>query len=94
MRMSGELLAPRMQDTEEPNLGPEVSGIAGDFEKSFRAGTKQEIVDQIIAEVAHGTQTERKDANINPQYSFAIYSAQNFREEWSGWHGDSSLAAI
>ena len=30
---------------EETNLCTEVSGIASDFEKSFRAGTKQEIVE-------------------------------------------------
>jgi hypothetical protein len=34
-----------VQHAEETNLCTEVSGIASDFEKSFRAGTKQEIVE-------------------------------------------------
>jgi len=32
MRMGGEFLTPRMQDTEETNLCTEVSGIASHFE--------------------------------------------------------------
>ena len=37
-----------VQHTEETNLSTEVSGIASDFEESFRAGTKQEIVDHLL----------------------------------------------
>ena len=37
-----------VQHTEETNLSTEVSGIASDFEESFRAGTKQEIVDHLF----------------------------------------------
>jgi hypothetical protein len=48
MRMDPELLIPGVQHTEKANLGTEVSGIASDFEKSFRAGTKQEIVDHLF----------------------------------------------
>src|SRR5258706_7281860 len=48
MRMKPEFLVPGVQHTEETNLCTEVSGIASDFEKSFRAGTKQEIVDHLF----------------------------------------------
>src|SRR5258707_2172861 len=48
MWMSGELLAPRMQDTEEADLCDEVSGIASDFEEGFRTGAQQEIVKDFL----------------------------------------------
>jgi hypothetical protein len=48
MRMSGELLAPRMQDREEANLCAEVSGIASDFEEGFRTGAEQQIVNDFL----------------------------------------------
>jgi hypothetical protein len=46
--MKPDLLVPGVQHTEETNLSTEVSGIASDFEESFRAGTKQEIVDHLF----------------------------------------------
>jgi hypothetical protein len=48
MGMKPDLLIPRVQHAEETNLCTEVSGIASDFEASFRAGTKQEIVDHFM----------------------------------------------
>src|SRR5260370_34730414 len=48
MRMKPDLLIPCVQHAEKANLGTEVSGIASDFEKRFRAGTKQEIVDHLF----------------------------------------------
>jgi hypothetical protein len=48
MGMKPDLLIPSVQHAEESNLCTEVSGIASDFEKSFRAGTKQEIVDHLF----------------------------------------------
>ena len=48
VRVKPDLLIPGVQHTEETNLSTEVSGIASDFEKSFRAGTKQEIVDHLF----------------------------------------------
>ena len=48
MGMKPELLVPGVQHTEETNLCTEVSRITSDFEKSFRAGTKQEIVDHLF----------------------------------------------
>src|SRR5882672_5577462 len=48
MWMSGELLAPRMQDTGYVDLCDEVSGIASDFEEGFRTGAQQEIVKDFL----------------------------------------------
>src|SRR5260370_13982997 len=48
MGMKAEMLVPGVKQTEETNRWTEVSGIASDFEKSFRAGTKQEIVDHLF----------------------------------------------
>ena len=48
VRMSGELLAPGMQDTEEANLCAKVSGIASGFEKSRGTGVEQEIVNDLL----------------------------------------------
>ena len=48
MGMEPELLIPGMQHGEETDFRAEVFRIASDFEKSFRAGTKQEIVDHLF----------------------------------------------
>jgi hypothetical protein len=48
MWMSGELLAPRMQDAEETDLCAEVSGIASDFEEGFGTGAEQEVVKDFL----------------------------------------------
>src|SRR6266852_3084292 len=63
MGMKPELLVPGVQHTEETNLCTEVSGIASDFEKSFRAGTKQENVDHLFVLQHHWGQVagERED---------------------------------
>ena len=37
-----------MQHAEEADLRTEVSRIASDFEKGFRTGAKQEIVDDLL----------------------------------------------
>jgi hypothetical protein len=52
--MEPELLVPGVEHTEEANLGPEMSGIAGDFEKSFCTGTEQQIVDDLFILQSHG----------------------------------------
>ena len=54
--MKPDLLIPGVQHAEETNLCTEVSGIASDFEKSFRAGTKQEIVDHLFVLQHHWCQ--------------------------------------
>jgi hypothetical protein len=43
-----EFLIPGMQHTGEADLRAEMFGIAGNFEKSFRTGTKQKIVDDSL----------------------------------------------
>ena len=48
MRMNFELLAPGMQHTEEADLCPKVSRIAGHFEEGFRTDTKQKIVEDLL----------------------------------------------
>ncbi len=60
MRMSGELLAPGMQDAEETDLRAEVSGIASDFEKSRGTGTEQEIIDDLLVLQHHRRQATRQ----------------------------------
>jgi hypothetical protein len=60
MGMKPELLVPGVQHTEETNLCTEVSGIASDFEKSFRAGTKQEIVNHLFVLQHHWGQVAGK----------------------------------
>ena len=48
MRMEPELLTPAMQHTEEADLRAEESRIAGHFEKGFRTGAEQKIVDDLL----------------------------------------------
>ena len=40
MRMKLEFLIPCVEHAEEADLGPEMSGVASDLEKSFCSGTK------------------------------------------------------
>src|SRR3974377_1964329 len=60
MGMSGELLTPRMQDTEEADLCAEVSGIASDFEEGFGTGAEQEIVEDFLVLQHHRSQATRQ----------------------------------
>ncbi len=48
MGMKLELLVPGVEHAEEADLGPEMSGVASDLEKSFCAGTKQQTIDQFL----------------------------------------------
>src|SRR5882724_4810158 len=48
MRMKFEFLTPGVQHAEEADLCTEMLGIAGDFEKRFRTGAKQKIVDDLL----------------------------------------------
>ncbi len=48
MWVGREFLTPGMQNAEETDFRTEVFGIAGHFEKSFRTGVKQEIVDDLL----------------------------------------------
>jgi hypothetical protein len=48
MRVKFEFLSPGVQDAEEADFCTEMLGIARDFQKSFRTGAKQEIVDDLL----------------------------------------------
>jgi len=48
MGVKPELLAPSMQHGEEADFRAKVSWIASDFEKSFRTGAEQQIVDDFL----------------------------------------------
>ena len=54
MGVESKFLIPGVQHTEEADLRAEMLGIAGDFEKGFRTGTKQKIVDDLLVLRASG----------------------------------------
>jgi len=56
MWMKIELLAPTMQYAEKTNLRTEVFWVASDFEKGFRAGAKQEIMEDLFILQHQGSQ--------------------------------------
>ena len=48
MRVKFKFLSPGVQDAEEADFCTEMLGIARDFQKGFRTGAKQEIVDDVL----------------------------------------------
>src|ERR1700758_3805444 len=60
MGMQGELLTPGMQHAEEANFRAEVSGIASHFQKSFRAGAKQQAIEKFFVLQRQGCELCRK----------------------------------
>src|SRR5208282_5396789 len=48
MRVKFDFLTPGMQHAEEADLCTEMLGIASDFQKCFRTGAKQEVVDDLL----------------------------------------------
>src|SRR6266478_7838221 len=60
MRVKFEFLSPAAQHAEEADFCTEMLGIARDFQKCFRAGAKQEIVDDLLVLQDQGGQTTRK----------------------------------
>ena len=48
MGMESKFLTPGVQHGEEAEFRAEVSGVASDFEKSFRTGAEQQIVDDFL----------------------------------------------
>ena len=48
MGVSFEFLTPGVQHAEEADFCPEMLGIASDFQKGFRTGAKQEIVEELL----------------------------------------------
>src|SRR5713226_6780177 len=60
MGMKPELLTPGMQHGEEAQFRAEVSRIASDFEKSFRTGAEQQIVDDFLVLQSQWSELRRK----------------------------------
>jgi hypothetical protein len=48
VRVKTKFLAPGVENTAEANRSAEMFGIASDFQKGFRAGAKQKIVDELF----------------------------------------------
>jgi len=48
MRMMLQPLIPGMEHAEEADLGTEMARIGGDLHKSFGAGVKQQVADQLF----------------------------------------------
>ena len=48
MRMVLQSLIPGMKHAEEADLGTEMARIGGDLHKSFGAGVKQQVADQLF----------------------------------------------
>ena len=66
MWVGREFLTPGMQNTEEANFCTEVFGIAGHFEKSFRTGAKQEIVeDLLVLQDQRGQMTRKREDHMD-----------------------------
>jgi hypothetical protein len=62
MRVKLEFLIPGVQHAEETDLRSEMFGIASDFEKSFRTGSEQEIVDDfLILQSQRGQLTRQRE---------------------------------
>src|SRR5262249_28983099 len=60
MRMKFEFLSPTVQHTEEADFCTEMLGIARDFQKTFRTGAKQKIVDDLLVLQSQRGQMTRK----------------------------------
>src|SRR5258708_33833554 len=60
MGMESKLLTPGMQHGEEADFRSEVSRIASDFEKSFRTGAEQQIVDDFLVLQNQWSELRRK----------------------------------
>ena len=60
MRVKFEFLTPTVQHAEEADFRTEMLGIARDFQKGFRTGAKQEIVDDLLVLQDQRSQMTRK----------------------------------
>src|SRR5216684_9053470 len=61
MGMNLEFLVPGVEHAEEADLGPEMSGVASDLEKSFCAGTKQQTIDHFFVLQSQWRQLRRQN---------------------------------
>jgi len=48
VRMSEQVLSPGMEYREESDLGAQMFGIAGYFQKGFRTGAEQEVIEDLL----------------------------------------------
>ena len=66
MRVKFEFLTPGMQHAEEADFSTEMLGIARDFEKGFRTGAKQEIVeDFLVLQDQRSQMTRKREDNMD-----------------------------
>lgn len=59
VRVEPEFLIPGVQHSEEADLRAEMLGIAGNFEKGFRTGAKQKIVNDLLVPQSQWCQLTR-----------------------------------
>jgi hypothetical protein len=68
MRVKFEFLSPAVQHAEEADFSTEMLGIARDFQKGFRTGAKQEIVeDLLVLQDQRGQMTRKREAHAVPR---------------------------
>lgn len=73
VRMMLQLLIPGMENAEEADVGPEMFGIASDFDQRFSAGAEQQIVDHFLILQCQGRQEMRQredDMNVARREEF------------------------
>ena len=64
--MKFEFLSPGVQHAEEADLCTEMLGIARDFQKGFRTGAKQEIVDDLLVlQNQRGQMTRKREDHMD-----------------------------
>lgn len=71
--MQEQVLSPRMEDGEEADAGAEVLGIGGNFERGFRCGFEQQIVQQ-----SGVVSTERIELVRQGEYDMEVRRFQQF----------------
>src|SRR5258707_6228287 len=61
MRVKFEFLSPAVQHAEEADFSTEMLGITSDFQKRFRTGAQQEIVDdRLVLQDQRGSMTRKR----------------------------------
>jgi hypothetical protein len=61
-----EFLSPAVQHAEEADFSTEMLGITSDFQKSFRTGAKQEIVDDLLVlQDQRGQMTRKREDHMD-----------------------------
>jgi hypothetical protein len=66
MRVKFEFLSPAVQHAEETDFCTEMLGITRDFQKGFRTGAKQEIVDyRLVLQNQRGQMTRKREDHVD-----------------------------